>query len=409
MPGKEERKVKVLILSHMYPVTYNTVYGIFVHKQVKALVNAGVEVRVVSPVPWAPWPLDTISKKWRGYSEVPYRDEIDGIPVYYPRYLAYPRAWFFSSSGKRMYRWIKGTVGKIYKEFPFDLIHAHVALPDGYAASMLAEEHGCPFVVTIHGQDFFITALKATSSRNAIAQVFKKSGAIMVVSRKLKDIGCSFFPKEKDNFLVVPNGVDPEIYEQLSGLESQVEHKPNDGPHIVSVSYLIKRKGLDVNIRAIEKLRNKYPGIQYTVVGDGDQRDPLAKLSKDLGMEDHVQFVGRVDHKTALSYMSGSDVFSLPSWNEAFGVVYIEAMACGKPVVGCRGEGIEDFVEHGVNGMLVEPQNVDDLAEKLDHLLSHPEEAREMGEKARELVLETFTWNSNAKKMISTYQQCLIS
>jgi len=138
----------------MYPVSYNPVYGIFVHKQVNALAKAGVDVRVVSPVPWAPWPLDHMSGKWRGYSEVPDRADIEGITVHYPRYLTFPRAWFFSSSGERMYRGIRELVSDIRKDFPFDLIHAHVALPDGHAVSMLAEEHGCPFVVTIHGQDF---------------------------------------------------------------------------------------------------------------------------------------------------------------------------------------------------------------------------------------------------------------
>ncbi len=398
--------MKVLILSHMYPVPYNPVYGIFVHKQVKSLAKAGVEVRVVSPVPWAPWPLDRLSDKWRGFSEVPDRDEIDGITAYYPRYLTYPRAWFFSSSGERMYRGIRGLVSDIRRDFPFDLIHAHVALPDGHAASMLTEEYGCPFILTIHGHDLQQLIHRNTSCREAIGQTIAKASSVFMVSSKLQKIGREFFPEAKAKFSVIPNGIDPE---DLCSPALAAGSQMGTGAKILSVSNLIPTKGIDLNIRAIHKLKERYPNVSYSIIGDGYSRKTLEGLTRTLGMEDRVTFMGLAEHRDVIINMSECDIFSLPSWNEAFGVVYIEAMACGKPVVGCKGEGIEDFVEHGVNGMLVEPQNEDDLVEKLDHLLSHTEEAKKMGDRARELVLEKYTWPGNAKKMISTYQQCLIS
>ena len=127
----------------MYPVNYDPVNGIFVHEQVKALWEAGIKVRVVSHKAWGPWQIKHLSKKWKAYSEIPEQDEIDGILLYYPKYLTYPKGLFFASSGKRMYRGIRDTVAKIHKEFPFDIIHAYVALPDGNAASMLARNFGC--------------------------------------------------------------------------------------------------------------------------------------------------------------------------------------------------------------------------------------------------------------------------
>jgi glycosyltransferase involved in cell wall biosynthesis len=82
-------------------------------------------------------------------------------------------------------------------------------------------------------------------------------------------------------------------------------------------------------------------------------------------------------------------------------------MACSKPVVGCKGEGLEDFVEHGVTGVLVEPKSVDSLVEALDFLLSHPDEAKAMGKRAREVVLANYTWEKNAEKTIEVYHEVL--
>jgi teichuronic acid biosynthesis glycosyltransferase TuaC len=108
-----------------------------------------------------------------------------------------------------------------------------------------------------------------------------------------------------------------------------------------------------------------------------------------------------------MKYISKADIFSLPSLNEAFGVVYIEAMACGKPVIGCKGEGIEDFVDDKITGLLVKPKDVDSLAKALDFLLSNPDEAKAIGERARKLVMKNYTWAKNAEKTISLYQGVL--
>jgi glycosyltransferase involved in cell wall biosynthesis len=120
-----------------------------------------------------------------------------------------------------------------------------------------------------------------------------------------------------------------------------------------------------------------------------------------------VEFLGQLSHKKVMEYMAVTDIFSLPSWNEAFGVVYIEAMAQGKPVIGCQGEGIEDFVEDGKTGLLAKPKDVDSLVKALDFLLSHPTEAQEIGKRAGDLVLKHYTWEKNAEKTIEVYQEVL--
>ncbi|MBC2724843.1 MAG: glycosyltransferase family 4 protein, partial [Desulfosporosinus sp.] len=124
-------------------------------------------------------------------------------------------------------------------------------------------------------------------------------------------------------------------------------------------------------------------------------------------INDRVEFLGRLDHKEIIKYMAKTDIFSLPSWNEGFGVVYIEAMSQGRPVIGCKGEGIEDFVEDGKTGMLVKPENVDSLVKAIDYLLSNTDKAQAIGERAQRFILKNYTWEKNAEKTIKVYKEVL--
>lgn len=397
--------MKVLTISHMYPSTFNEVSGIFVHEQIKALKEKGVKVKVVSPVPWIPFPINRVSKKWEKYSMIPEFTNWDGVQVWYPRYLTFPKALFFASSGKRMYWGIKNLVKKLYRDFKFDLIHAHVTLPDGYTAMELAQDLDIPFVVTIHGADLYITIKKNTGCLYALKQVFKRADRIILVSNELKKILSNYF-EVSDKLLVIGNGIPiNKIYTCKDNIDPS--NNKNKGFMLLSVSCLIERKGIDYNLRALSKLINKYPELRYIIVGDGIEKDKLRELAKELGVYERVEFTGMLSHDDVLKYMKEADIFSLPSWNEAFGVVYIEAMACGKPVIGCEGEGLKDFVRNFETGLLVKPKDVDSLAEAMDFLLTNPDKAKEIGERGRKLVLDNYTWEKNAEKTIRVYQEVL--
>lgn len=393
--------MKVLIISHMYPSTFNEVGGIFVHQQVQELQRQGCEIKVVSPIPWTPFPIKHFSKKWKKYSEVPFRMTWDGIDAWYPRYFSFPKSWFFSSSGQRMYRGIKNVVEKIYQEFRFDLIHAHVALPDGYAGVLLAKKYHKPLIVTIHGQDLQHTICRNAVCRQAVSYVFNSASEIICVSRKLQQLSIKRLGI-RDKLIVVPNGIKPQDI-----LSHPVEFTKQQGKclTLLSVSNLVQTKGIDLNLYALQKICRNYSALRYMVIGGGPEEASLHKLVKELGLEKQVEFLGRQIHHRVMGYMAGCDVFTLPSWNEGFGIVYLEAMANGKPVIGCQGEGIEDFVEHGKTGMLVKPRDVDSLVDALDFLLNHHEEAKDMGELARKLVLENYTWGKNAEKTIKVYEE----
>jgi len=395
--------MKVLVLSHLYPSTFNPVHGVFVAEQVAALRNRGLELKVVSPVPWSPFPINHLTSRWQAYSDIPTHESRSGVSVSYPRYLTLPGSFLFASSGWRMYYGIRKLVARIYDEFPFDLIQAHVALPDGFAAAELRQEYQVPLVVTIHGQDLQVTLNRSAACAKALASVFRQADRVNVVSTKLQKIAQSRIGFH-NKIVVIGNGVTIAKLKPEANRSNPALHRDVS---ILSVSNLIRSKGIDLNLKAIAALADKHPRLRYTVIGDGPEMSLLVKLACDLNIQNRVAFLGRLSHEQVMDYMAATDVFCLPSWCEGFGVVYIEAMAHKKPVIACKGEGIEDAIIDGETGFLVEPKSVQKLVNVLEYVLDHPVEAALVGEKAHKLVLSSYTWEKNAAKTVEVYRKAL--
>lgn len=357
--------------------------------------------KVVCPIPWAPFPVSYLTSKWRAYSEVPDHEIVNGVEVLHPRYVVFPRALLLSSSGVRLYRGIRKTVQRIYEDSPFDLIHAHMTMPDGFAGMLLARDFGLPLVVTLQATDLDITAKRNARCSRALRNVFRTAARMISPSPRLDTA-------MRDQFGIATTtigyGVDAsDVYTGHSNLGKNYA----DRRVLLSASRLIETKGIELNLRSLGRLVEQHSELTYVILGDGPVRCELEQLAHALHLDDHVEFIGQLPHRQVMEYMSICDVFSMPSWQETFGLVYIEAMAHAKPVVGVQGQGVDGIIEHGETGLLVKPRDVDSLVEALDFLLSHPEGARAMGERARKLVLENYTWEKNAQKTIELYEEVL--
>jgi len=392
--------MNVLILSHMYPSPANEVYGIFVHEQVRALRELGCGVRVVCPVRSVPFPLARFNPGLAAWSDVPARRSLDGVEVRYPRYPLLPRAMLFHTSGPLMHRAVRDAVAEIRRSFPFDLIHAHVALPDGYAAVRLARRWGVPAVVTVHGADVYQHLDRSGRCRDRVAEVFDRADRTVFVSRGLKRVAERKLGRELAAS-VIGNGIPSRL------VRADRPAAADGPPTIFSASYLVPRKAVRYNLLALAEIAPRHPDARYVIAGDGPEAAGLKDLARELGVADRVEFVGMLSHRETLDRMAAADVFSLPSWDEAFGVVYVEAMAQGRPVVACRGEGIEDVVTHGETGFLVEPRDAAGLAAAWSELLDHPDRARAMGARARETVLREHTWRRVAERLQELYADVL--
>lgn len=397
--------MRVLILSHLYPNTTNPVYGIFVHEQVQELVRQGCEVRVVSPVPWSPIPVRWLKDKWGAYARIPLRTVRDGITVYHPRYVSFPQARFFEHSGWFYYLGVRKTIERIHRAFPFDIVHAHVALPDGYGALLLKKSYNKPLIVTIHGLDVMITIYRNARCRKNVDKVFGTATRVICVSTALKNFCLQVNDTDETRFRVIPNGFSPwKRFHDHTFLKDKYQGKVI----LLTVGYLIKRKAHEYVIQALQESIKRMPNLVYLIVGEGPEEDYLKRLVDRLRLNDYVEFCGRKDRETVMEYMSICDLFVMPSWDEAFGVVYLEAMGHGKPVIACRGQGIEDVIVDGKTGLLVKPKDLDSLKEAMIRLLSDRSLAEDMGRKGRQVVLSHFTWEKSAQKLMGIYREVLV-
>jgi len=393
--------MKVLVISHMYPSSFSESYGIVVFQQVKELQKLGCHVNVISPKPWVPFPVKYLHERWKAYSQIPPRTMCDGIEVYYPRFLQFPRNVCSAHSGKRMYWGIRRLIDRIYKDFEFDIIHAHLAFPDGFAAMLIAKKYDKPLVITPRITDIDNTMLRGRTCSNAIYSVLHNSSAVISPSAQIK---AKLLEKININADMIPWGI---YTKNVFTGKSNLYQTYKDHTTLLSVSQLIPTKGIDLNIRALAKLKTKYPSLHYLIVGKGESKDKLIELTRSLNIQDSVEFLEHLPHDKVMEYMSICDIFSLPSWRESLGLVYLEAMAHGMPIIGCQGQGIDGLIVSGETGFTVKPKDVDSLASTIDFLLANPVKARDIGERARRLVLENYTWEKNARQYIAIFKELI--
>jgi glycosyltransferase involved in cell wall biosynthesis len=156
-----------------------------------------------------------------------------------------------------------------------------------------------------------------------------------------------------------------------------------------------------------EALQNLPPESRpnYLLIGDGPEREELEQ--KAAALNSPVHFTGSVPHDDVFSYLKSTDIMALPSTEEAFGIAYIEAMACGCPVIGCEGEGPSEFVDHGETGYLVSPNDPEAIEKILVDLLENQTKVRRMGKNASEYVRNNLTWEENARKNERVYRSAI--
>ena len=390
--------MRVLILSHMYPNTVSPLGGIFVRQQARALARLGVDVHVVAPVPWMP-KFMTERGKWGGYPLVPFEEHPDGFPVVHPRVVEFPRSLFFEYYPQTYAYGIRKAITDQIAQ-GVDIIHAHVAHPDGAAALSFGRKHNIPVVVTIHGQDFAYTLNRSRTCAESVRATLKGASAVILVSEKLKShYGLESWADQLEKYRVIYNGVDLQ--------DSEQGPRTSRRRRLLTVGFLRPDKGHAVVLKALPELIREFPDLEYRIVGEGSEWDKLVALTKDLELDDHVVFLGSLPHHEAMQEMAQCEVFILPSWNEAFGVVYLEAMAHGKPIIGTLGEGISEILTQEDVGKPVPPKDILALAEATRDFLRNPVQAKRMGTRGKDLVSHQFTWDHNAQKTLKIYEEIM--
>jgi len=203
------------------------------------------------------------------------------------------------------------------------------------------------------------------------------------------------------NGINIPQNPEPD---KLNRLKSALNL---DGKKVIlSISSLIKRKGQQNIIKALPAVIKEVPDAIFVLVGEGPYLPELERLIRELKLKSYVRLTRRFVARSEIQMFLGiCDVFVLVSVLESFGIVYIEALSLGKPVIGSRGEGDEDFIVDGENGFLVDPNDTDELAQKIIATLRSESLRESMGQKGQKVVMESYLWQHNVEKVVRTYKE----
>lgn len=346
----------VLIIPSWYPSGPGDINGIFFQQQAQALQRAGVQVGVTAPV-FRSIRGEPKSVITGGYGVRSF------VEAQIPTYL-YKSMYFFPRTAIDRSRWLKAG-WKLFRRYVSehgrpDLIHAHSMNYGGILANEIHRETGIPYLITEHSSTY-ARKLVRDWQRGAMMQSAQQCAKRIAVSRDF----CRLLESEYNglDWQYIPNILSARFAEPFD-----TAGKPQNADFtFCSVAHLNHNKGYDILLPAFAEALKKHPGLKLKIGGTGLADAQLHELARKLGIENSVTFLGKLQNEEVLALMRQSDAFVLASRHETFGVVFIEALSQGLPVVATRCGGPNSTVTPE-NGLLVPTENIGALADALVEL-----------------------------------------
>lgn len=341
----------IMVIPSWYASSRNKVHGSFFKEQFKALSNAGIKVTVAYNEIWPITMLGRI-KENRG---IEFSIE-DNLKTYrYKDFNYLPKnPLMFRSFNKRMDKLYKEIVEK---EGKIDIIHAHSALWGGISAQYISNKYNIPLVLTEHSSLKYARYVKE-SYKKYIYKAYDKADALIAVGNGLKNEMKNY---TNNDIKVIHNMVDLKKFN--IDVKSSEKNNSEDTFNMFSCAFLEEGKGMENLIEAFY-LAFKSKDAILRIGGDGSLREKLEGMIKELGMENQIFLLGALSREDVAKEMKNCKCFALASEHETFGVVYIEALACGKPVIGTYNGGADDIIKD-YNGIIIEKKDVEKLKDAL--------------------------------------------
>ncbi|MFV5350671.1 glycosyltransferase [Acinetobacter baumannii] len=352
----------ILIIPSWYPQFIGDVGGSFFREQAIALKKAGYSVGVIYPQIRSLKNLKSILRKPYGLT-VENDEGVSTLRWYTANYFPKIKNYNKNHWVRLALRLFEIYIAKYGKP---DIVHVHSMLNAGFAAKLIYESYGIPYVITEHSSAF---------ARNLIAQdvieslepVVKHAKACIAVSQNFSNYLEKKFPS--GNWCYIPNIVNDTFFESINNIEIKNTNKIR----VVSICHLNKNKNTELLIKAFAELIKDHFNsfeIELVIGGDGEERQILEKLVCSLQLESYVKFLGALTRVEVRNEIQKASLFVVSSRYETFGVVAIEALAQGKPVVSTRCGGPESIINDEV-GILVENDSVSALAKGILHVCTH--------------------------------------
>jgi phosphatidyl-myo-inositol dimannoside synthase len=299
----------------------------------------------------------------------------------------------------------------IMRHQPPDAIFCPTWLPDGAAARSAIGSEMIPYFVAAHGMEVFDNSLnirnriRTVLTRGLKRSVFQGARKVFPVSNYTRRAVLAQGGVDEAAAVTVNNGVNPAIFKRNTGTaQLRAKYKPGGEKILLTVTRLYPYKGVDRMLESLPAVLRAVPELKYVVAGTGPDQERLEELSARLGLQAHVTFLGAVPLSTILELYNAADLFILLSREalpdvEGFGLVFLEAAACGLPSVGGRSGGIPDAIEEGKSGWLVDPCDTQEIAPTVIELLKSPERLQ----RASQFCLSTApqkTWERAADRIL---------
>ncbi|HKX77132.1 MAG TPA: glycosyltransferase [Novosphingobium sp.] len=393
--------MRVLSISTLYPYPARPSFGVFVGNQMRAVAARGdVDLTVISPIGIPPWPLST-REPYHGRKAIPDSASEDAPTVHYPRFTLIPKIGGDSNPG-RIARAILPLARRLHREKPFDLIDASFFFPDGPAAARVARELGLPLTIKARGADIHHWGARPKALVQMLAAADRAAALLSVSAALGRDMAALGMAADKIH--VHYTGLDRDRFRPTdraaarAGVE-RVYRIPPQGPLLLAAGALIERKGQRLAIEALARLLGaRLLGARLALVGSGEDEGLLRRRAAELGLADRVHFLGVVSHDHLPELLRAADVMVLPSASEGLANVWVEALACGTPIVIPDIGGAREVVKEPSAGRIA-PRNPAGIAAALSELLAAPpSQADAAGNVAQ------FSWRENAARIVDIWR-----
>jgi teichuronic acid biosynthesis glycosyltransferase TuaC len=387
------KRLRVLSLSTLYPADHTPNFGVFVERQMQAVAARGdVDLTLVNPLGVPPFPL-SLHPRYRALSGAAREERRGGVEVLRPRFTSLPGPLGrFNAAAEA--RAVLPLAQRLHALAPFDLVDAQFFWPDGPAAARVAKALGLPLSIKARGADIHYWGAKPGVADQVRKAALAADGLLAVAGGLADDIAALGVPRGK--ITVHRTGLDRAMFRPLNQASCRAKlGLPLDKPVLATVGALIPRKGQRFAIEALAQLADAV----LVVAGAGSDEAELRALAAALGLSDRVRFLGAVPHGDLPVVLSAADVFVLPSASEGLANAWVEALACGTPVVTTPIPGALELLTDPAWGRTVARDGAA-IAAAVKEILAAPP-SRE----AVQCGAAEFSWEANAEALVAHWRR----
>jgi len=389
--------VNVLTLTNLYPSSARPGHGLFVEQRMtRWAARTGGSLRVVAPVPWFPFRRGFGS--YSAFARTPLREERKGIELFHPRVLILPKV----GMGLAPSAWVNAcqpVLAELHRSRPIHILDCHYLYPDAVAGAELARRLRIPFVMSARGSDVnVIGALEGP--RRRIVEAASRASAVIAVSgalaEKLRSMGVA-----EEKLHVISNGVDVDRFAPKPNSSAE---KLAEGRVLLGVGRLVRGKGFHVALEAMARLLPEFPDLVLMLAGEGPERPALEAAARAHGISDRLRLLGEVPHDRIPSLLWQAHRFLLPSFNEGYPNVVVEAIAAGCPVVATAVGGIPEIVDSELGDLAVHAEDVGALESALRTSLRRTFDPAAFARKR-----ESLRWDPLIDRLHSVFERAVAS